>query len=79
MRQQHPDLIEEGCPRCHREVPSWGLRLLPFPDPSIAPLLLLGCPLCGHVLVFDSLEAGVRAFRPSTIAESPSPADTGSE
>jgi hypothetical protein len=79
MIQQQPDLIAEGCPRCHREVPQWGIRLLPFPEPNIAPLLLLACPLCAHVLLFDSLQAGVRAFRPSTSAAPPPPADTGSE
>lgn len=77
--QQHPDLIAEGCPRCRRAVPQWGMRLLPFDEPNIAPLLVLTCPLCAHSLLFDSLQAGVQAFRPSTSAEPPPPADTGSE
>jgi hypothetical protein len=60
LHQQHPDLADGQCGRCQREVRQWGLRLLPFPEPNVAPLLVIGCPLCGHVLLFDSLTAGVR-------------------
>jgi len=60
LRQQHPDLADGQCVRCQREVPLWGLRLVPLPGPNIAPMLAVGCPLCGHILLFDSLKAGVR-------------------
>jgi hypothetical protein len=60
MNQQHPELAKGECAQCQRTVERWGFRLLPFPDPNLAPLLTIACPLCGHVLVFDSLLVGLR-------------------
>ena len=73
LRQQHPDLAEGQCPRCQRRVMTWGMRLLPFPDPILAPLLLLSCPLCAFVLAFDSVPVGLHWV------SAESPADPGSE